>query len=141
MAILRARLRPGGWFVATVPAFGELWTAHDEVNHHYRRYRVRDIEALVGGSGLTIVESRYFFVWVAMVKWLVVRKERVITPVVKPPQVPPGPINALALALTRLEQRVLGDAHPAFGSSAVVIARAASDRYVQFLSNLDTDGE
>ena len=128
MAILRARLRPGGWFVATVPAFDELWTAHDEVNHHYRRYRVRDIEAVVRGSGLTIVESRYFFVWVALVKWLVVRKERVITPVVKPPQVPPGPINALALALTRLEQRVLGDAHPAFGSSAVVIARAASGR-------------
>ena len=24
MAILRARLRPGGWFLATVPAFGEL---------------------------------------------------------------------------------------------------------------------
>ncbi len=45
MAILRARLRPGGWFIATVPAFDELWTAHDEVNHHYRRYRLRDIEA------------------------------------------------------------------------------------------------
>ena len=80
MAILRARLRPGGWFVATVPAFGELWTAHDEVNHHYRRYTVTYIEAVVRGSGLTIVNRRYFFVWVAMVKWLVVRKERVITP-------------------------------------------------------------
>ena len=45
MAILRARLRPGGWFIATVPAFDELWTAHDEVNHHYRRYRLREIEA------------------------------------------------------------------------------------------------
>lgn len=124
MAILRARLRPGGWFVATVPAFDELWTAHDEVNHHYRRYRVRDIEALVGANGLTIVESRYFFVWVAIVKWLVARKERVIRPVVKPPEVPAAPINALALALARLEQRVLGDAHPAFGSSAIVVARA-----------------
>lgn len=128
MAILRARLRPGGWFVATVPAFDELWTAHDEVNHHYRRYRVRDIEALVRGSGLTVVESRYFFVWVALVKWLVVLKERVTTPAVKPPDVPAAPINALALTLTRLEQRVLGDAHPAFGSSAIVIARADSKR-------------
>ena len=125
MAILRARLRPGGWFVATVPAFDELWTAHDEVSHHYRRYRVRDIEALVRGSGLTIVESRYFFVWVAMVKWLFARKERVIRPEVKPPEVPAAPINALALALTRLEQRVLGDAQPAFGSSAIVVARAS----------------
>ena len=124
MAILRARLRPGGWFIATVPAFDELWTAHDDVNHHYRRYRVRELEALVRGSGLTIVESRYFFVWVALAKWLVARKERVIRPVVKPPEVPAAPLNAIALSLTRLEQRVLGDSHPAFGSSAIVIARA-----------------
>lgn len=124
MAILRARLRPGGWFIATVPAFDVLWTAHDEVNHHYRRYRLRDLEALVSESGLEIVESRYFFVWVALVKWLVAQKERVIRPVVKPPEVPLAALNAAALALTRLEQGILGDAHPPFGSSAIVVARA-----------------
>ena len=124
MAILRARLRPGGWFIATVPAFTELWTSHDDVNHHYRRYRLRELEALVRASGLTITESRYFFVWVALAKWLVARKERLIRPVVKPPEVPDAPINAVALGLTRLEQRALGDSHPAFGSSAIVIARA-----------------
>lgn len=124
MAILSARLRPGGWFIATVPAFDELWTAHDEVNHHYRRYRLADLEALVRESGLEIVESRYFFVWVALVKWLVARKERMIRPQVKPPEVPPRPINAAALALTRLEHRIVGDASPPFGSSAVVVARA-----------------
>ena len=124
LAILRERMRPGAWFVATVPAFDELWTAHDEVNHHYRRYRLREIEALVRDSGMEIVEARYFFVWVALVKWLVARKERMIRPVPKPPKVPLAPLNAVALALTRLEQRIVGDAHPPFGSSAIVIARA-----------------
>jgi SAM-dependent methyltransferase len=124
MDMLRARLRPGGWFIATVPAFDELWTAHDEVNHHYRRFRLHDIEALVRDSGLAIVESRYFFVWVAIVKWLVARKERLVRPVVKPAEVPVAPLNAVVLALTRLEQRLLGDAHPPFGSSAIVVARA-----------------
>ena len=124
MAILRARLRPGGWFLATVPAFAELWTAHDEVNHHYRRYRLREIEALVRDSGLEIVESRYFFVWLALVKWLVARKERVIRPVVKAPETPLAPLNAVALAITRLEQRILRDTLPPFGSSAIVVARA-----------------
>ena len=57
-------------------------------------------------------------------KWLVARKERLIRPVVKPPEVPAAPINAIALALTRLEQRLVGDSHPAFGSSAIVVARA-----------------
>jgi SAM-dependent methyltransferase len=124
LAILRGRMRPGAWFVATVPAFDELWTAHDEVNHHYRRYHLREIEALVRDSGMEIVEARYFFVWVALVKWLVARKEQMIRPVPKPPKLPLAPLNAVALALTRLEQRIVGDAHPPFGSSAIVIARA-----------------
>ncbi len=70
------------------------------------------------------MESRYFFVLVAVAKWLVARKEQVIRPVVKPPEVPAASVNAIALGLTRLEQRVLGDSHPAFGSSAIVVARA-----------------
>jgi len=124
MAILRARLRPGGWLIATVPAFGELWTAHDEMNHHYRRYRLREIETLLRDSGVEIVESRYFFVWLALAKWLVVLKERVIRTVSRPPEVPAAPLNAAALAVSRLEQRLLGHRHPAFGSSALVVARA-----------------
>ena len=70
------------------------------------------------------MESRYFFVWLAVVKWLVARKQRLMRPVVKPPVVPSRPINAAVLALSRLEQFFLGDGHPPFGSSAIVIARS-----------------
>ena len=125
MAALRARLRPGGVFVATVPAFSALWTTHDDLNHHVRRYRVRELEALVRGSGLEILESRYLFAWLAPVKWLLAQKERLVRPTTTSPEVPPGPLNALVLALTRLEQRLLGESHPPFGSSAIVVARAA----------------
>ena len=124
MAILRQRLRPGGWFVATVPAFTALWTAHDDFNHHFHRYRLEELEALVRGAGLTVVESRYFFVWLAMLKALVALKERVMRPAATPADVPPGPVNAVALALSRFEHFVLGDGHPPFGSSAIVVARA-----------------
>lgn len=123
MAILRKRLRPGGWFIATVPAFDELWTAHDDVNHHYRRYRLRQIETLICDSGLAIVESRYLFVWLAIVKALVVARERLLRPDVTPAEVPAAPLNAIALGLTRLEQRIVGTGHPPFGSSAIVVAR------------------
>ena len=120
---LARRLAPGGWFVATVPAFQSLWTAHDDLNHHVRRYRLSELEALVGESGLEIVESRYFFSWLAILKWVVARIERVVRPAPTPPAVPFGPLNAAALALSRIEQRLLGDAHPPFGSSALVVAR------------------
>lgn len=31
--------RPGGWLLATVPAYRVLWSSHDESNEHFRRYR------------------------------------------------------------------------------------------------------
>lgn len=120
---LARRLRPGGWFIATVPAFQSLWTTHDDINHHVRRYRVAELESLVRGAGLEVVDARYFFTALAIAKWGVARVERVIHPTPRPAALPPTPINALALAVSRLEQRLLGDAHPPFGSSALVIAR------------------
>jgi SAM-dependent methyltransferase len=35
---LRRVTRPGGTLLVTVPAHPTLWSAHDEVNRHYRRY-------------------------------------------------------------------------------------------------------
>ncbi|MGI8904044.1 MAG: class I SAM-dependent methyltransferase [Solirubrobacteraceae bacterium] len=35
---LRRVCRPGGRLLLTVPAYQFLWSAHDEANHHYRRY-------------------------------------------------------------------------------------------------------
>lgn len=123
MAELARRLAPGGLFVATVPAFQSMWTTHDDLNHHVKRYRVEELESLVGASGLTIVESRYLFVWLAFAKWGVTLLERVRRPAPRPPGVPVAPINAAVLALSRIEQRILGGARPPFGSSAIVVAR------------------
>ena len=120
---LARRLAPGGWFVATVPAFQSLWTAHDDLNHHKRRYRLAELEALLSEPGMEIVESRYFFSWLAILKWVVARVERVVRPTSKPPAVPFGPFNAAALTVSRIEQWLLGDSHPPFGSSALVVAR------------------
>ncbi|MEA2197324.1 MAG: hypothetical protein QOJ25_1375 [Solirubrobacteraceae bacterium] len=35
---LRRVTRPGGWLLLTVPAYPALWSTHDVVNHHHRRY-------------------------------------------------------------------------------------------------------
>jgi 2-polyprenyl-3-methyl-5-hydroxy-6-metoxy-1,4-benzoquinol methylase len=123
MLELARRLAPGGWFVATVPAFQSLWTTHDDLNHHMKRYRADELAALVAAPGLAIVESRYLFVWLAFAKWGVVQLERFMRPSPRPPGVPAAPINGAVLALSRLEQRLLGHSPPPFGSSAIVVAR------------------
>lgn len=51
---LRELLRvcsPGGWLLATVPAYQALWSYHDEVNHHYRRYERASLRAAVTEAG------------------------------------------------------------------------------------------
>lgn len=48
-SLLRAivdRCRPGTWFVLTVPADMSLWSPHDEVLGHYRRYDADQFAAL-----------------------------------------------------------------------------------------------
>ena len=48
---LRRVSRPGGWLLVTVPAYQALWSTHDEMNHHFRRYSRRRLERAVTESG------------------------------------------------------------------------------------------
>ncbi len=46
--------RTGGRILLTVPAFPSLWSDHDVVNHHIRRYRPQEFREFVESSGLQI---------------------------------------------------------------------------------------
>jgi len=49
----------GGWFVATVPAYSFLWSVHDEIHKHYRRYNKKQIVNLIKNAGFEIIFSSY----------------------------------------------------------------------------------
>lgn len=48
---LRRVSKPGGWLLATVPAYPALWSLHDRANHHFRRYSRRTLREAVVGAG------------------------------------------------------------------------------------------
>jgi SAM-dependent methyltransferase len=50
----------GGLLLVTVPAYEALWSEHDEVNEHLRRYRARDLRRLAAGSGWAVERITYF---------------------------------------------------------------------------------
>ena len=60
LSALRARLKPGGWLLITVPAYPFLWSRHDELHHHKRRYVARDLRAVIGAAGLHVHYLSYF---------------------------------------------------------------------------------
>jgi SAM-dependent methyltransferase len=51
---LRRVTKPGGRLVVTVPAHPRLWSRHDEVNGHRRRYTRRSLSAAAADSGWRI---------------------------------------------------------------------------------------
>jgi SAM-dependent methyltransferase len=46
--------RKNGILFVTVPASPLLWSEHDEINHHFRRYRIRELKALFKGCNLLL---------------------------------------------------------------------------------------
>ena len=60
IASIATRLKPGGKFVMTVPAHQWMWSAHDTVNHHKRRYSKRSLKQLIEKSPLKLEALGYF---------------------------------------------------------------------------------
>ena len=60
LASIAAKLKPGGKFVMTVPAHQWMWTAHDVVNHHKRRYSRRSLRTLIERSPMKLERLGYF---------------------------------------------------------------------------------
>ena len=60
IASIAAKLKPGGKLVITVPAHAWMWSAHDVVNHHQRRYSKAALKRLIDGSPLKLERIGYF---------------------------------------------------------------------------------
>lgn len=52
--------KPGGVIAITVPAFEFLWSKHDDINHHQRRYRMQELEKLFEKHRGKIIFKSYF---------------------------------------------------------------------------------
>ena len=71
-------LAPGGHALIAVPAFSSLWGQQDEVSHHKRRYRRRQLEELVLASGLRPARLFYFNYLLFAPIWLARRTIRLL---------------------------------------------------------------
>ena len=60
LAAMRTLLRPGGKLLIAVPAHQWLWSAHDVVNHHHRRYSKATLTTAIEAAGLTPAKLTYF---------------------------------------------------------------------------------
>ena len=125
-ALRRARelLAPGGTIFVSLPAFRGLWTAHDTLNHHRRRYTTALLGTESAQAGLTVTWARYGFLSVGLAKLLVRAREALVGASPRPPRLPPAPLNQLARVIAATDLR-LGDLIPLpFGSSLFATLRS-----------------
>lgn len=124
-----ALLAPGGLLLATVPAHRFLWSPHDVINHHRRRYARRELRSRIRESGLRLVRLSYFnmFLFPAVLLARLIRR-----PVSGAPQgrsdfrSTPGPINGSLAALFGSERFLLRHVNLPFGVSLLAVARKES---------------
>jgi SAM-dependent methyltransferase len=116
-------LKPNGKILATVPALMSAWTAHDDVNHHRRRYKRSEFEAIFRSAGLTVTFCRYYFVWTYFPKFILGLKERVLGVSTSEVQthIPPKRVNALITSLSYFEHRFFHRLPIPFGTSLIAV--------------------
>jgi hypothetical protein len=113
MRDLSCRLRPGGLLIACVPAFRFLWSRHDVVLGHCRRYRRGGFARLIQASGLQLLSSTYLYILLfplVLFRRLLSGSEQERSDLA----IYPGPVNRSlrwVMALERRLERVV----PAFG--------------------------
>lgn len=57
---IRGLVSRGGKVILTVPALPLLWSKHDEVHHHFRRYTKQTLQRAVKKAGFTLIRMSYF---------------------------------------------------------------------------------
>lgn len=128
---LREVLAPGGVVIVTVPAFMFLWSPHDEVNQHRRRYTRAGLVRVLAGAGLEIERATYFNATLFPVAAVVRVAGRVLGARGSGGlRVPPAPVNA-ALRRVFVSERGWLTAGPhgrgfPFGVSLLAVGRRAA---------------
>lgn len=118
------KLRAGGKLVITVPAHQWMWSAHDVINHHKRRYSKRRLAKLVEGSPLRLEAIGYF----NSLLFPLAVAQRCASKLARKEDarlgIPPRPVNALLTSLFAAERHAVGRLPLPPGLSLFAIASA-----------------
>lgn len=119
--------KPGGKVFITVPAFMSLWSNHDIVNHHFRRYKQKPMLALFSANGGKLVRSTYFN-FILFIPIFLIRSIQKLFVRKKPEQLKAdnelfesNALNALFFKVFSLERKLLNRFNLPFGVSLLVL--------------------
>ncbi|MDE3058857.1 MAG: class I SAM-dependent methyltransferase [Bacteroidota bacterium] len=129
VAVLRTAkdyLAGNGKLLITVPAYQFLWSRHDKINHHRRRYTAGSLKKSVTAAGFSIEKLSYFnsilfpVAFAGRLAEKIISRSKNLSPEFA---VPPMPINSILKALFSSERLWLRNFSFPFGLSVLCIAK------------------
>jgi SAM-dependent methyltransferase len=108
---LRRVVTPNGSLLVTVPAYERLWSTHDEINHHYRRYNRNTLLQAAQEAGWRCVFTTHFNSLLLPVATLLRALDRLNTHATESSLdlwLPPAPLNSLLQLPLNLEAALIG---------------------------------
>ena len=122
---LAARLKPGGVLFLTVPAFQFLYSQHDKLHHHFRRYSRTGLKQLIESAGLKIERMSYwnFFLFPVAICARLASKLGIGGKRTPGAATPPSFINELLFQCVSSERFLIPHISLPFGLSLIAVAR------------------
>ncbi|MDV3458752.1 class I SAM-dependent methyltransferase [Sphingomonas sp. HF-S4] len=115
-------LKPGGKILITVPAHQWMWSAHDVVNHHKRRYSKAGFAALLDKAGLRGAKLGYFNSLLFPVAVAARFAGKLMGKDDSDDSPPPKPLNTLFEGIFRVERHLVGRIPLPPGLSLITLA-------------------
>jgi len=126
LSILKNWAKNKAALLITVPAYQFLWTKHDELHHHKRRYTVGQLKKIIENNGWKVSYISYFNSFLFPLAFLVRLKDKVFPPSnTDGLSVPNSLVNFLFKSIFSLEKYILGRFSFPFGLSIIVVAEKA----------------
>jgi SAM-dependent methyltransferase len=123
LSILKNWAKSKGKLLITVPAYQFLWTKHDELHHHKRRYTVGQLKKIIENNGWYVNYISYFNSFLFPLALIARLKDKVFPPAkIDSLTLPNRFINHLFEKIFSLETIILRKFSFPFGLSIIVVA-------------------
>ena len=127
---------PNGYIFVTTPAYQFLWSEHDVVNHHFRRYTLANFRNLFSTGSLVNIKTTYFnfflFMPIALIRIILwpFQKRKTTTNTnqeTDATRFTPGILNKLLYQLFLFEKVLLNQFSLPFGVSILLLLKKNND--------------